>query len=405
MPQVPQNTLALINFDKGIYDVSGSATVTKISVTRDSTTVKYGDNSGYFNYNSNNYLKITTTTPVKTISLWFYATGSNTSGWYPTVFSTNTGINVAGGVFMHIDDGGYSTYPVYRANDSTLAASNNGTYGSNLITRDTWHHLAMCVDGTSFKFFIDGALQATVTQANAPEITTVGIGTLLNASNIATGGTYFSGYIDEILLTSDCLYTEDFTPESEAYTVPNEIEPPEEEVEMGSDSSYGNYYGTIDNITDGNESTYWWTNSNQAAGSYILFSFTKYITFNGIRVLTTTNTGDCVSSGTVLQTSDDGTTWNTVGNFTGDPDCRFSNLNISRIKYIRIYAETASSKWLCINEVTIDYEEYYGYLDIHNNNGSWDRIKNVYKKYDTGWALIKNPRSVLKTTDKYIRKS
>lgn len=404
MPEVPQNTLALINFDKGIYDVSGSATVTKKSVTQNTSVVKYGNNSGFFNYENRNYLKITTTTPVKTISLWFYATGNNTANWYPTVFSTNSGVNVAGGVFMHVDDGSYSTYPVYRANDSTIAAGNNGTYGSKLITRNTWHHLAMSIDGTSFRFFIDGELQATVTQANPPEITTVGIGVLLNASNITTSGTYFSGYIDEILLNSDCLYTENFTPESEAYTIPNEVEPPEEEVEMGSETNYGSYYGTIDNITDGDENTYWWTDSNQAVGSYILFSFTKYITLNSFRVLTTRNTGDCVSSGSVLQTSKDGITWDTIGNFTGAADCSFTDLNIQQIKYVRIYAETESSKWLCINEVTMDYEEYYGYLDI-NLSGTWTQIKAVYKKDSTGWVLVKNPRSVLKTTDKLIRKS
>lgn len=126
-------------------------------------------------------------------------------------------------------------------------------------------------------------------------------------------------------------------------------------VTVSVSSNYGTYAGAIENIIDGDTSTYWWTNAAQSRGKYILFTFSDSVTLNSIRVQTTGSSTDYVCSGSVLQTSSDGSTWTSVGSIGGSKD---SSLTVGKsgVKYARIYVNTASSNWLYINEVTLSYE-------------------------------------------------
>ena len=92
--------------------------------------------TGYFNYQNKNYCKIELSEAAQTITFWFYATGSNTANWYPTLFSTNSGSNNSGGVYTHIDDGSYSTYPVFRANSATSTQVNNNFVQTAFLTQN-----------------------------------------------------------------------------------------------------------------------------------------------------------------------------------------------------------------------------------------------------------------------------
>lgn len=403
MAEAPSTTLCLINFNSSIYDVTGKSTVTNSGATITSDQTMHDTSTGYFNYQNKNYCKIDLSEAAQTITFWFYATGSNTANWYPTLFSTNSGSNNSGGVYTHIDDGSYSTYPVFRANSATSTQANNGTYGSSVVTRNTWHHFACCKNGTNFLYFIDGTKCATVSQSGPPDITTVIIGAHMATPNGVTSGTYFSGYIDNVLITSDCLYTDDFTVPSEEWTYSNEVTQPIEPLSKQDTTNYGTYSGSIANLTDGDTSTYWWTNGAQSAGNFVQFEFNRPIIFNGLTAVTLNNTGDCIHSGTVLQTSVDGTTWNTVGNFTGEATCTFENLNIKNIKYIRIYVETDSNKWLCVNEITLDYEEYYP-LKI-KQNGQFIGVKAVYKKSNNKWTQVTDYANIFSTDKMYIKKN
>lgn len=400
MAQAPDSTLCLINFEKGIYDITGQATVSNKGVTLSTDQIKFNSNSGYFNYSNGNYVLITLPSEAKTVSIWFYPTGSNTSGWYPTIWSSQAS-SAAGGTYTHVDDGAYGTYPIYRVNEATSSAGNNGSAGSTIISRNTWHHYAYCNAGNgTHYFFLDGTLQATVTQSNPNALTIMALGGLMSSSSAMTSGCYFSGYIGEVLILSECLYTSDFSVPTESYTWSNEVEVP---LTIESSSNYGNYSGTIANITDGDTSTYWWTNSAQSQSQYVMFEFSKPVIFNGLTAQTLNNTGDCISSGTVLQTSSDGADWNTVGNFSGEATCTFSDLNIENVKYVRIYVETASSNWLCVNEITLDYTEPPSQVFYLKSNGAWLDVTQVYKKENGIWVLQADLTNVCDENIKYVK--
>lgn len=398
MAQAPSSTICLINFNNGIYDVTGQTTITNSGVTKSTDQVKFNTNSGYFNKDSNNIIQLSLPSEAGTISMWIYAVGSNTSGWYPTLFSSASS-SEAGGTYIHVDDGGYSTNPVYRAN-STSSSSNNGTYGSTVITRDAWHHVALCVNGSSHYYFLDGVLQATVTQTSHNDYTSWFIGGLRGGSSMVSG-CYFNGYLGEILVTSDCLWTADFSVPIEAYTWDNEVEPPVEPITITSSSNYGTYSGSIANVTDGDTSTYWWTNSAQSASQFIRFNFSRPVTFNGLIAQTLNNTGDSISSGTVLQVSIDGSEWTTIGQFTGNATCTFADLNQKNVIAVRIYVETASNKWLCVNEITLDYIEETDQLYLRAN-GIWVAVNAVYKKVNGAWVLQDDLESLFDTNKKYV---
>lgn len=399
MAIAPNTTLCLINFNNGIYDVTGQTTTTNNGAIRSTDQIKFNNQSGYFNKESGNIIQLALPSEARTISMWIYAVGSNTYGWYPTLFSSASS-SEAGGTYIHVDDGSYSVYPVCRAN-SISSSSNNGTYGSTVITRDAWHHVALCINGSSHYYFLDGVLQATVTQTSHNDYTSWFIGGLRGSSSMVSG-CYFNGYIGEILVTSDCLWTSDFNVPTEAYTWDNEVDPPVEPISITSSSNYGTYSGSIANVTDGDTSTYWWTNSAQSASQFIRFDFNRPVTFNGLTAQTLNNTGDCISSGTVLQVSTDGTEWATVGNFTGEATCTFSDLNEKNVIAVRIYVETASNKWLCVNEITLDYVEEKDQLYL-KVDGAYITVAIVYQKVDGVWVEQTDLASIFDTSVNYVK--
>ena len=394
MAQVPSNTICLINFEKGIYDITGDSTVRNISASMSTDQCKFGTHSAYFSNANSSYLDITLPSEAKSLSFWFYCTSNNTSDYYPTLFSSLSGGN-AGGTYVHVDDGGYGTHPVYRSNSSS-SNNNNGRTGSTVITRNKWHHFAYSVSGSSHYYFLDGVLQATVTQASPNTLNEIFIGGLRKGSSMASG-CYFTGYIDEILISTDILYTSNFTVPTEAYSVDSEVDPP---FEINVTTNYGTYSGRIGNLTDGNTSTYWWSNSSQSVGKYIQFSFSRPVTFNGLTAQTLNNTGDRICSGTVLQISTDGSTWTTVGQFSGGATYTFSDLNQKNVVAVRLYVQTASSNWLCINEITLDYIEETSnfYLKI---DGAWTQVQAVYKKVSGSWVEQSDVSGLFDTNAKY----
>ena len=118
-------------------------------------------------------------------------------------------------------------------------------------------------------------------------------------------------------------------------------------------ASYTTYRGALSNLVDGNTSTYWWSGTAQNAGAYVMLTFSAPADVTAVQVVTTNNTGDCASSGNKLQYTQDGSTWVTVGSFNGSTTCTFSELSLTGIKALRIYAASSSSNWLCINEITV----------------------------------------------------
>lgn len=169
-----------------------------------------------------------------------------------------------------------------------------------------------------------------------------------------------------------------------------------------SSTSHGTYYGDISNVTDGDTSTYWWSNDAQTAGTYIQFDFSKKIIFHGLRCQTLNNTGDCVSSGTLLQVSTDGENWTTVGTFDGTADVTFTDIDV-KCTSVRLYAATASNQWLCINEITLDYDAVPESLLRAKLDGTWYKINYIYKKVDGAWTLT--DETAIDRTLTYVHKN
>lgn len=193
------------------------STVTTNGVTTSTVQNKFGGTSFYFDGSSYMQLALTEDTKPCTIEMWVYCTTDNIGDYYyPTIFSSASYGN-AGGTYMHLDDGPYSTYPVCRANGNT-SSTNNGSYGSTVITRNTWHHIAMCYDGTgNHYYFVDGVLQATVSQTSPNSYQNWYIGCLYG-SNAPISGCYFEGYMDEILISNVCKWTSEFSVPTEEYS-------------------------------------------------------------------------------------------------------------------------------------------------------------------------------------------
>lgn len=199
--------------DSNWTDELGNGTLTT-TASINTSSKKFGNGSIYLS--GSNYVQISLPqdySPI-TIECWFNVTSANASGSYPTLFSTSASSN-AGGTYMHIDDGSYSTYPVCCSNQSS-SSNNTGGYGSTVITRNTWHHFAYCRNGSTHYFFVDGKLEYTVTQSSPCSAQNIYFGGLRGASSMVSG-CYMTGYIDEILVSSTCKWTSAFTPPTSNY--------------------------------------------------------------------------------------------------------------------------------------------------------------------------------------------
>ena len=99
----------------------------------------------------------------------------------------------------------YTTAGAYSLNNATI-----GTASAN-----TWHHVAITWDGSTYRTFLDGTMGGTASDSNAPafdqwQVTWVG----------TVGGTAdtFAGYIDEYRQSDTARYTSNFTPSGSAFT-------------------------------------------------------------------------------------------------------------------------------------------------------------------------------------------
>ena len=77
-------------------------------------------------------------------------------------------------------------------------------------TLNTWYHVAVSRDAAAtFRFFVNGVLRATVTNAAAPTNST---GVLALGRAGAFNGEYFAGRLDEVRISNIAVYTTSFTP-------------------------------------------------------------------------------------------------------------------------------------------------------------------------------------------------
>lgn len=189
-------------------------------------------------------------------------------------------------------------------------------------------------------------------------------------------------------------------------------------------STYSSY--SLDNINDGDTSTYWWSSNAQSTGYYVLVTFSTPVTLNSFSTYSSNST-DYPHSINELQVSSDGTNWTTIGNFTDTATSTFSNLSQENVLYVRIYANGSVDNWLVINEITMDYtvvgETTYSYtipniledkqvviifgedssykLEI-KQNGSWTLVQKIYKKINGIWVEQTDLTTVFDINKNYV---
>jgi hypothetical protein len=76
---------------------------------------------------------------------------------------------------------------------------NHPVYGYTPVTRGTWHHAAATYDGTTWRLYLDGVLDAVSTVGQPPRWDSAqkaGLGTAFDTSGTAAG--YFNGTLDEV---------------------------------------------------------------------------------------------------------------------------------------------------------------------------------------------------------------
>ena len=201
------NTSILLNFDNAsVKDKVTKNNIETVGNAQTSTVqFKYGTASLYFD-GTGDYLTIPSNSEFAfgtgnfTIEFWMRSADVSAAQRGPIQISSTTG-----GLSTT-----YSNGLAIFQNNGALHAYIDGTQfnsGPNVISQNTWHHISLTRNGTSFRLFVDGTQVATLTSSAN-----------LTASNLVVGGYYnssylYNGYIDDLrIIKGHALYTSNFTP-------------------------------------------------------------------------------------------------------------------------------------------------------------------------------------------------
>ena len=86
--------------------------------------------------------------------------------------------------------------------EDTTSGMNHPVYGTTPITPDVWHHAAATYDGTTWKLYLDGALDASLTLAGSPtprydSLQHAALATALTSAGVSGAAGTFQGVLDE----------------------------------------------------------------------------------------------------------------------------------------------------------------------------------------------------------------
>ena len=204
--------------------INGSTTIVDESATPKTVTVygnaqistaqsKFGGASIYLD-GTGDYLKLssssdfTTGTGNFTLELWYYPVSKVKA--YPRIFQVGTSIWNTSDNWAFLDrhndaNTKFSWACVALGGNAILMSS------STTVTNNTWYHLAVVRDGSTFRLFVNGAQEDTYTNTGAvtsSASTAAWVGSAAGASD-STG----NGYIDDLRFTKGIArYTSNFIP-------------------------------------------------------------------------------------------------------------------------------------------------------------------------------------------------
>jgi len=178
---------------------------------------KFGGSSAYFD--GNDYLSYSSFPNFGstdfTIETWFYRTGG---GYLPVITKTDEN-SPNGNLGWRISVRSDNAKIDFRGSSNGGSPSDSAVLlqSSTITTTNTWYHVAVTWDGSTYRLFVDGTLEASDASSTAIYNTAekLRIGTSWN--NGSTWGA-FEGYIDESRITiGTARYTADFTPQTREF--------------------------------------------------------------------------------------------------------------------------------------------------------------------------------------------
>ena len=206
------NTKLLVqSTDAGIIDKSQSVkALTLNGDTKSSTTQsKYLSSSMYFDGNGD-WIRTSDQegsaygTADFTVESWVYMTSAPSNYYYIWAQGSSTG--------------GTNNFGIYYQSNVLKVWHNGGAAitGTNALSLNTWHHVALSREGTNLKLFLDGTQEGS-TATNSSNITSSSTGlTIARWEEINDSG-YWTGYISDFRITKGLArYTANFTPPSAA---------------------------------------------------------------------------------------------------------------------------------------------------------------------------------------------
>lgn len=147
--------------------------------------------------------------------------------------------------------------------------------------------------------------------------------------------------------------------------------------------------GSISNVKDGNTSTLYWSDSNQASGNYIKIELADLSVLGSVTLRFDSSSDQAQNA--AIEYSTNGTNWTRAVEFTSSNIASgvysYNFTNAPTAKYLRMIITQASNKWLIMYEF-----EVYGPSEnqvsttFHYDAGGTYRF-DVMKSYDTGTIL------------------
>lgn len=113
---------------------------------------------------------------------------------------------------------------------------------------------------------------------------------------------------------------------------------------------------TVNNVVDGDETTFFWSNAAQSTGDYILLDFGSEAPRGNVTLLF--NSGDKPSGTALVQVSNDASQWTTVATFSKSDivnntyECSANGISA---RYVRLYLDTVTDgSWFQLAEFTVE---------------------------------------------------
>lgn len=210
----------LANYDSSVTQVNaGTCTVAVTgSPSISSVASKFGGNSLFFPTTGGNYLTLSPYANFNfngdfTVECWINPSARTDGDGYQTIFSHDNG-----GIASTIQC--VALYWTRSTGKLLLGVghSNANITGTAVLNANTWHHVAVTRQGSTYRIFVDGILDGTSTYAT--NFSDSGFGTYIGKINYSDRGAnfeYFGGYIDDFRITNVCRYTKSFAVPTSAF--------------------------------------------------------------------------------------------------------------------------------------------------------------------------------------------